>query len=77
LKFKECVNSFGISLYCCQMKHLLVDVVNTTLDILDVEGHNSLVPLKRTTWVDYLKNLCPLYEMSLPGGLKFKIWNSS
>jgi hypothetical protein len=63
LKFEECVNSFGISSYFCLTKHLLVVVVNTTLDVLDVDGHNSFVPLKRTTWVRYSKNLCPLYEM--------------
>jgi hypothetical protein len=67
------VNPLSIALYCCQTKGLLVIEVDTTLDVLDIDGYNSLVPLQRATWIGYSKELGPLYEMSLLSSLCFKI----
>ncbi len=43
---------------------------------IGTENQNFQPSLKRTTWVGYSKDVCPLYEMSLPSGLYFKIWTS-
>jgi hypothetical protein len=37
---KEVIDRLSISLYCCRPKNLLVIVVDATLDILDVDGHD-------------------------------------
>jgi hypothetical protein len=58
------------------MKGLLDIAVDATLEVLDIDGYNLLVPLKRATWIGYSKDLGPLYEMRLPSVICFKIWTS-
>ena len=55
------------------MKNLLVIVVDATLDLFDVDGHDPYVV---TTWIEYAEDYGPLYVVSLPSGLCFKVWTS-
>jgi hypothetical protein len=69
--------SLGVSSYHCRMKYLLVIVVDATLDVLDVDGHNPYEAFVVTAWIWYAKDFGPLYVVSLPSGLCFKVWTSS
>jgi hypothetical protein len=77
LKFEEVVDHLGTSSYSCGTKNLFVIITDATLDILDVDGHNPYKSFVVTTWIRYAKDLGPLYVMSIPSGLCFKIWTSS
>ncbi len=70
------VKRLGVASYYCQTKHLFVIVVDATLDVLDIDGYNPLVPLKGATWIRYSEDLVQLYEMSLPSSLCFNILTS-
>jgi hypothetical protein len=76
-KFEEVIDRLGVSLYRCRMKKLLVVIVDTALDVLNVDGHNPYETFIVTAWIWYAKDLGPLYVMSLPSGLCFKVWTSS
>ncbi len=43
-EFEEVIDRLGISLYRCRPKNLLIIVVDTTLDVLNVDGHNPYEP---------------------------------
>jgi hypothetical protein len=49
---------------------MLVIVVDATLD----DPYETFVV---TTWIWYAKDFGPLYVVSLPSGLCFKVWTSS
>jgi hypothetical protein len=70
------IDHLGVSLYHCRTKNLLVVIVDAALDVLNVNGHNPYETCVVTTWIWYAKDLGPLYVMSLPGSLCFKVWNS-
>jgi hypothetical protein len=59
------------------MKNLLVIVVDTVLDVLNVDGHDPYEIFVVTTWIWYAKDLGPLYVVNLPSSLCFKDWTSS
>ncbi len=61
----------------CRTKSLLVIIVEATLDVLNVDGHNPYETFVVTAWIWYAKDLGPLYVMSLPSGICFKIRTSS
>jgi hypothetical protein len=58
-------------------ENLLVVVVDAALDVLNVDGHDPYETFIVTTWIWYAKDLGPLYVVSLPSGLCFKVWTSS
>jgi hypothetical protein len=58
------------------MKNLLVIIIDATLDVLNVDGHNPYNSFVVTTWIWYAKNLGPFHVMSLLSGLCFKVWTS-
>jgi hypothetical protein len=60
-----------------QPKNLLAIVVDATLDVFDVNGINPYVTFVKTTWIWYAKDFGPLYVVSLPSGLCFKVWTFS
>jgi hypothetical protein len=59
------------------MINLLVIIVNAALDILNVDDHDPYETFIVIAWIWYAKDLSPLYEMSLPNKLCFKVWTSS
>jgi hypothetical protein len=73
LKFEKAIDHLRVSLYRCRTKNLLVIIVDATLDILNVDGHNPYETFVLTAWIGYAKDLGPLYVMSLPSGLCFKV----
>ena len=75
-KFEEVIDRLGISSYLCRTKNLLDIVVDATLDVLNVDGHNPYETFVVTAWVWYAKDLSLFYVMSLPSGLCFKVWTS-
>ncbi len=75
-KFEEVIDRLGVSLYHCRTKDFLVVVVDVALDILNVDGHNPYETFVVTTWIWYAKDLGPLYVVSLPSSLCFKVWTS-
>ncbi len=75
-EFEEVIDRLGVSLYHCRQKNLLVIVVDTTLDVLNVDGHNPYETFVVTTWIWYAKDFGPFYVVSLPSGLCFKVWTS-
>ncbi len=58
------------------MKNLLVIVVDVARDILNVDGHNPYETFVEATCIWYAKDLGPLYFVSLPSSLCFKVWTS-
>ncbi len=58
------------------MNNLLVIVVDATLDVLNVDGHGPYETFIVTIWIWYATDLGPLYVVSLPSGLCFKVWTS-
>ncbi len=58
------------------MKNLLFIVVDTLLDVLNVDGHDPYETFVVTTWILYAEDFGPLYIVSLPSGLCFKVWTS-
>ncbi len=48
---EEVIDHLGISSYCCRLKNLLVIVIDTTLDVLDVDGHNPYETFVVTTCI--------------------------
>jgi hypothetical protein len=76
-KFEKVVDCLGISLYRCRTKNLPVNIIDATLDVINVDSHDPYKSFIVTTWIWYAKDLGPLYGMSLPSGLCFKIWTSS
>ncbi len=66
----------GVFLYRCRTKNLLVVIVDAALDVLNVDGHIPYETFVVTAWIWYAKDLGPLYVMSLPSGLCFKVWTS-
>jgi hypothetical protein len=75
-KFEKVVDCFRISLYRCRTKNLFVIIIDATLDLLNVDGPDPYKSFVVTTWIWYAKDLGPLYVMSLPSGLCFKVWTS-
>jgi hypothetical protein len=75
-KFEEVIDRLGVSSYSCRPKNLLVIVVNATLDVLNVDGHNPYETFVVTTCIWYAEDFGPLYVVSLPSGLCFKVWTS-
>jgi hypothetical protein len=55
------------------VKDLLAIIVDAALDVLNVDGHNPYETFIVNAWA---KDLGPLYVMSLPSGLCFKVWTS-
>jgi hypothetical protein len=76
-KFEEVINHLGVSSYHCRTKNLLVVIVDASLDVLNVDGHDPDETFVVNTWIWYAKDLGPLYVMSLPSGLCFKVCTSS
>jgi hypothetical protein len=74
--FEEVIDCLGISSYRCRTKNLLVIVVGTLLDELNVDGHDPYKTFVVTTWIWYSEDFGPLYVVSLPSGLCFKVWTS-
>ncbi len=75
-KFEKVIDRLGVSLYCCRTKNLLVIIVDSALDILNVDGHDPYETFIVTACIWYAKDLGTLYVMSLPSGLCFKVWTS-
>jgi hypothetical protein len=76
-KFEKVIDCLvSISSYHCRTKNLLVIIVANALDVLNVDGHNPYETFVVTAWIWYAKDLGPLYVMSLPSGLCFKVWIS-
>jgi hypothetical protein len=75
-EFEEVIDRLGVSLYRCRPNNLLVIVIDTTLDVLDVYGHDPYETFVVTTWIWYAKDFSSLYVVSLPSGLCFKVWTS-
>jgi hypothetical protein len=75
-EFEEVIDRLGISTYHCRPKNLLVIVIDAALDVLDVDGHDPYETFVLTTWIWYAKDFGPLYVVSLPSGLCFKVWTS-
>ncbi len=74
---EEVIDHLGISLYHCRIKNLLVIVVDATLDALNVDGHDPYETFIVTTWIWYAEDFGPLYVVSLPSGLCFRVLTSS
>jgi hypothetical protein len=72
-EFEEVIDCLGIHSYHYRPKNLLVIVIDTTLDVLDVDGHDPYETVVVTTWIWYAKDFVPLYVVSLPSGLCFKV----
>ncbi len=72
-EFEEVIDRLGVSLYHCRPKNLLVIVIDATLDVLDVDGHDPYETFVVTTWIWCAKDFSPLYVVSLPSGLCFKV----
>ncbi len=75
-EFEEVIDHLGVSSYHCRMKNLLVIVVDATLDVLNVDGHDPYETFVVTTWIWYAKVFGPICVVSLPRGLCFKVWTS-
>ncbi len=75
-KFEEVVDPLGISMYHCRTKNLFGIINDTTLDVLYVDGHDPYQSFVVVTWIRYAKDPGPLYVMSLPSGLCFKVLTS-
>jgi hypothetical protein len=75
--FEEVIDHLGISLYHCRLKNLLVLIVDAALDVFNVDGHDPYETFIVSTLIWYAKDLGPLYVMSLPSSLCFKVWTSS
>ncbi len=56
------------------MENLLVVVVDAALDVPNVDGHYTYETF--VVWIWYAKDLGPLYVVSLPSSLCFKVWTS-
>ncbi len=72
-KFEEVIDHLGVSSYQCRTKNLLVIIVDPALEALNVDGNNPYETFVVTAWNWYAKNLDPLYVMSLPSSLCFKV----
>ncbi len=70
------MDRLGVSLYHCRPKNLLVIVIDATLDVLDVDGHDPYETFVVTTWIWYAEDVGPLYVVSLSSSLCFKVWTS-
>ncbi len=75
-EFEEVIDRLSVSLYRCRPKNLLVIVVDATLEVFDVDGHDPYKTFVVTTWIWYAEDFGPLYVVSLPSGLCFKVWTS-
>ncbi len=76
-EFEEVIDRLSVSSYRCRPKNLLVIVIDATLDILNVDGQDPYETFVVTTWIWYAEDFVPLYVVSLPSGLCFKVWPSS
>ena len=76
LSFEEAIDRLGVSSYHYRPKNLLVIVIDDTLDVLDVDGHNPYEAFVVTAWIWYAKDFGPLYVVSLLSSLCFKVWTS-
>ncbi len=76
-EFEEVIDRLCMSSYRCRTKNLLVIVIDATLDVLNVDGHNPYETFVVTTWIWYAEDFGPLYDVSLPSSLCFKVWTSS
>ena len=56
---------------------MLVVVIDSSLDVFGVDGHNPLIAQVVTTRILNPDDLGPFYVMSLPSGLSFNAWTSS
>ena len=48
-EFEEVIDRLGVSSYHCRPKNLLVIVIDTTLDVPDVDGHDPYETFVVTT----------------------------